>query len=138
MGPVTIYKAIDCTFTYAPVTMGDPLNTKQISEATMMFNDRALTKITASFSSDLKPEFFPTDFYGQGNGIFGHYSDPGFGYGFFGGASNNVPFRTIIPRETQRCRYINTRIQHKIAREIWQLYGITLTGNVTLSQRGFR
>lgn len=138
VGEMRVYKAIPCEMQYAPVTFGDPLSLKQIYEATMMFNNKAFTKATASFSSDLKPEFFPIDFYGQGNGIFGHYSEPGFGFGFFGGGSNAAPFRTIIPRETQRCRFINVKFAHNIAREIWNLYGITLTGNASESTRAYR
>ena len=138
VGEMRVYKAIPCEMQYAPVTFGDPLSLKQIYEATMMFNNKAFTKATASFSSDLKPEFFPIDFYGQGNGIFGHYSEPGFGFGFFGGGSNAAPFRTIIPRESQRCRFINVKFAHNVAREIWNLYGITLTGNATESTRAYR
>jgi hypothetical protein len=138
VGRVTVFKAIPCSLIYAPLTMGDPLSIKQIYEATMMFDNKAFTKATASFSTDLKPEFLSIDFYGQGNGIFGHYTSPGFGYGFFGGLSNSAPFRTIIPRQCQRGRYLNVGFEHKIAREKWALNGITLTGNMALSTRGYR
>lgn len=138
VGDMKIYKAIPCFIQYAPVTFGNALMIKQIYEATVMLADDAFTKCTTTFSSDLKPEFSSVDFYGQGNGIFGHYSNPGFGFGFFGGSSNAAPLRTIIPRQTQRCRYINLTFEHKIAREIWSLYGITLTGNIMESTRGYR
>jgi hypothetical protein len=137
-GIVTIYKAIPCQMVYAPITFDDPLSIKQIYEATLMFDNKAFTKATASFNTDLKPEFLSVDFYGQGNGIFGHYSDPGFGYGFFGGLSNSAPFRTIIPREAQRCRFLTVKFEHTIGREKWALNGITLTGNMGLSSRGYR
>jgi len=138
VGDVTVYKAIPCSFIYAPLTFGDPLSIKQIYEATMMFNNKAFTKATAAFNSDLKPEFHEVEFEGQGNGIFGHYSNPGFGYGFFGGSSNAAPFRTIIPRDAQRCRFLTVKYEHQIAREQWALFGITLTGNVGISTRGYR
>jgi hypothetical protein len=138
VGEMQVYKSINCQIQYAPITFNDPLKLKQIYEATMMFSNKAFTKGTASFSSDLKPEFTPVDFYGQGNGIFGHYSNPGFGFGFFGGSSNSAPFRTIIPRESQRCRFINVRFSHSVAREIWSLFGVTLTGNVQESTRAYR
>jgi len=138
IGVVTVYKAIPCKFIYAPLTFGDPLSIKQIYEATMMFDNKAFTKATASFNTDLKPEFLSVDFFGQGNGIFGHYSNPGFGYGFFGGLSNSSPFRTIIPRQCQRGRYLTVGFEHKIAREKWALNGITLTGNIGISTKGYR
>jgi hypothetical protein len=138
VGDVTIYKAIPCEVQYSPITFGDPLQLKQVYEATLMFSNKAFTKVTAGFSSDLKPEFSYVDFYGQGNGIFGHYSNPGFGYGFFGGSSNSAPCRTTLPRESQRCRFINMSFDHKVAREIFDLYGITLTLNQTQSTRAYR
>lgn len=138
IGNMRVYKAIDCQLIYAPQTFGDPLMSKQVFETTMMFSNKAFTKMTASFSSDLKPEFKQIQFFGQGNGIFGHYSEPGFGYGFFGGSSNSAPFRTIIPRQTQRCRFINVALSHKVAREQWALFGITLTANIGQSTRAYR
>jgi hypothetical protein len=103
-----------------------------------MFQNKAFTKCSVSFSSDLKPEFTSVEFLGQGNGEFGFYSEPGFGYGFFGGSSNAAPCRTLIPRQNQRCRYINMKFDHHVAREIWTLYGITLTFNATQSTRAYR
>jgi len=137
-GQVNIYKSIPCEVEYAPITFGDPLTLKQVYESTLMFANKAFTRCTASFSSDLKPEFTSIQFEGQGNGEFGFYSEPGFGYGFFGGSSNGAPCRTIIPRQNQRCRYINTKFNHNVAREIWTLYGITLTFNPTQSTRAYR
>lgn len=138
VGEVSIYKAIPCNVVYAPITFGDPLQLKQVYEATLMFADKAFTKVIAGFSSDLKPEFSYIEFEGQGNGNFGNYSNPGFGYGFFGGSSNAAPCRTIIPRQNQRCRFINMQFSHKTAREIWSLYGITLTLNQLPSTRAYR
>lgn len=138
VGDMTIFNAIPCEIIYAPATFGDPLSTKQLYEATVMFSNRAFTEAIVSFSSDLKPEFIDVPFSSQGNGIFGHYAQPGFGYGFFGGASNAAPLRTYVPRQVQRCRFVNVRFAHKVARELWALYGITLTGNVAISTRGYR
>jgi hypothetical protein len=89
----------------------------------MMFNDKSFTTATASFSSDLVPNFYEIDFYGNGHNAV---------------QTNAAPFRTIIPRNTQRCRYINVAFEHKIAREKWALYGITLTGNASESTRAYR
>lgn len=138
VGPVTVYKAINSEFTYSPAVMEDPLAYKHISEATFMFANRAITGFTGSFSSDLKPTFTPQEFFGQGNGTFGNYSDPGFGNGFFGGASNSAPFRTTIPKINQRCRFLNIQVNHCFAREIWSLYGVTLSGQIGISTRAYR
>jgi hypothetical protein len=115
VGSSTIYNAINCEIQYAPITMGDTLNIKQLFDTTIMLKDRNITKFVASFSSDLKPEFTEVLFNGEGNGIFGYYAK-GFGYGNFGGQSNNAPFRTLVPLQNQRCRFLNYKIGHNTAR----------------------
>jgi len=102
-----------------------------------MFENKAFTKASLSFSSDLLPEFTEVVFKGQGSGIFGLGSG-NFGQGFFGGASHSAPFRTIIPRNAQRCRFLNVKFKHNVAREKYLIYGITLTGNVQISTRAYR
>ena len=134
-GPITIYKAIPCKFTYSPLTLGDPLGLKHMREATMMFANKAFTSANLKISTDLLPEFIYIPFNGDGNGIFGHQN---FGSGFFGGASNSAPFRTFIPRQCQRCRFINLGFEHRIAREQYAIYGSTLTGEVGQSTRAYR
>lgn len=137
IGPMTIFKSIPCEVGYAPETMGDSLSDKQISEATIMLESRAVNNFMVSFASDLIPEYFPVTFFGSGNGLFGS-SSIGFGYGFFGGIGNGAPFRTIIPRKIQRCRYIVIRLNHNVARENFVVFGITLSGNVGISTRAYR
>jgi hypothetical protein len=134
-GEITIYKAIPCRFTYSPLTLGDPLGLKHMREATIMFANKAFTSAQLKFSTDLLPEFIYVPFNGDGNGIFGHQP---FGTGFFGGGSNSAPFRTLIPRQCQRCRFINLGFEHAIAREEFSIYGSTLTGEVGQSTRAYR
>lgn len=136
VGDITVHKAIPSTFTYSPNTMGDPINHKQIWEATLMFETRTLTRGTMSFRTDLLPEFKNIDFNLDGNGIFGHSKS--FGDGFFGGLSNSAPFRTYVPRQCQRCRYIVVKFTHNVAREDYRINGTTLTGEIGLSSRAFR
>lgn len=138
IGPITIFKSIPFKIVYAPETMGDPLMDKQIREATVMLDSKAITNFTVSFASDLIPEFFDIKFNGFGNGIFGSYAPPGFGYGFFGGIGGGAPFRTLIPPKIQRCRYILVEVDHNIAREKFILNGVTLTGEVSKSTRAYR
>jgi len=134
-GPITIYKAIETITEYDENHMGDPLGWKHLREATIMFESKAFTKAILSFNSDIFPEFLDIEFDGDGNGIFGHQN---FGSNFFGGTSNQTPFRTYIPRQCQRCRFISTKFTHKIAREQYAIYGITLTGEIGQSERAYR
>lgn len=135
VGNITIFKSIPSSFTYAPVTMGDPLMLKRMAEASIMFESRALTGGALSFATDLLPEFIQIPFKLDGNGIFGHSN---FGSGFFGGVGNAAPFRTFIPRQCQWCRYIVVKFEHNTARENYHISGMTLTGNIGLSTRGYK
>jgi hypothetical protein len=135
VGPTTIFKSIISTIVYAPNTMGDPLGLKHLREATIMFLNRAFTSAILSFSTDLLPKFIDVSFAVDGNGIFGMGK---FGDGFFGGVSNSAPFRTYIPRDAQRCRYMVIKFVHNVAREEYSIYGITLTGEISLSTRAYR
>lgn len=134
-GPVTLYKHINTSFTYSPQHMGDPLGFKHLREATVMFQNKAFTAATVSFATDLLPSFIDIDFSADSNGIFGMGS---FGGGFFGGASNSAPFRTYVPKTCQRCRYIVVKFTHNTAREQYAVYGITLTGEISLSSRAYK
>lgn len=134
-GPITVYKAIQTAFVYEPNTMGDSLGFKHCREASLMFENKAFTRAVASFSTDLQPEVQEIEFNGDGNGIFGANE---FGSGFFGGASNAAPFRTYIPRQCQRCRYMSVGFRHAVAREQWAMFGTTLTAEVGQSTRAYR
>lgn len=136
VGDISIFKAFESSFAYAPITMGDPLMLKHLREATLMFETRTLTGGVLSFRTDLLPEFQNVPFSLDGNGIFGHVT--GLGDGFFGGLSNSAPFRTYVPRQCQRCRYMIIRFAHKTAREDYRVNGATLTGEIGQSTRAFR
>jgi len=134
-GPMIIFNSIKTSFIYSPSTFDDPLSLKQVREFTMMFKDKSFTSATISFASDLKPKFNRVPFSGDGNGIFGFMN---FGEGFFGGGSHAAPFRSYIPRDNVRCRYIVVKFEHGIAREFYKIYGITLVAETGQSSRAYR
>lgn len=136
VGPLTLYKKIASQFVYGPQHMGDPLGFKQVREATVMFQNKAFTSATVSFSTDLLPAFIDVDFTADSSGIFGMGGF--FGQGFFGGASNSAPFRTYVPGPCQRCRYIVMKFEHAVAREQYAIYGSTLTAETNLSVRAYK
>jgi hypothetical protein len=133
-GEVKTFQAIDNVVTYAPNTFGDALSVKHIREATAMFSSKAFTSGIMSFSTDLLPGFVDVSFTGDGKGLFGNDD---FGENFFGGVSNSIPFRTYVPRNCQRCRFLNLKFTHRNAREEYSLLGITLTGR-SVSTRAYR
>jgi len=135
LGSLTMYRCIPTNFVYTANTMGDPLGYKHLREATILFEDVTFTKAILSFASDLVPSFKSVTINGSGKGIFGHVS---FGSGFFGGLGNSIPFRTYIPRNYQRCRYLFVKFEHCIAREQYAVLGHTITGEIGLSTRAYK
>lgn len=136
VGEITIYKAINSVFIYSPNTMGDPVSLKHMGDSQVFFETRTLTGGILSFATDLLPEFIDIPFNLGGNGIFGHSN---FGTGFFGGMSNSAPFRTYVPRQCQRCRFIVVKFEHNTAREDYRILGISVTANSqTASPRAYR
>ena len=134
-GPLTLYKAINSTFTYSPLTLNDPVGYKQIREFELYFENKTFTNAVMSFATDLLPEFIDVPFNGLGSGLFGNDL---FGENFFGGDSNGIPFRTYIPRQCQRCRYLIMKFTHQIAREKFSVYGVGVTARVGISGRAYR
>ena len=147
-GPFTIFKAIPTLMQYTPQDMQDALSFKHFREALLFFEQKDFTSAILSFSSDLLPAFTAVPVFGSGNGIFGYtgfpapvndkFNTPGFGYGFFGGASNSAPFRTYVPRNAQRCRFLNIQFGSQVAREKWSLQGVVVVGENTQSSRVYR
>lgn len=135
VGPLVIFQSIISSISYSPLSFGDPVHYKQINTCHALFEDQTFTNAVISFSTDLLPVFTDINFTGQGNGLFGY--NP-FGSGFFGGQGNSQPFRTYIPRNAQRCTFMNVKFIHRVAREKFSLNGIALSGNIGLSERSYR
>jgi hypothetical protein len=133
-GTISLYKAINTQVIYAPQFFGDPSVTKQVSEGTMMFQNSNYSSAVISYGSDLSPGYEEISFDGQGIGDFGqfHWSNQN-----FGGVGAPIPLRTLIPRQKQRCRFLNVRFEHKAAFEKYAIYGISLVFRV-VSTRGYR
>jgi hypothetical protein len=134
VGKLTVYSHIECEIAYAPHDMGDSSLLKQFSEAALIFDKISFSKCIMGFATDLNPQIEEITFQGTGNDLFGHHP---YGTDNFGGDGNSVPFRTLVPQQKQRCRYLNVSFKHQTARELFALYGISLTANST-STRGYR
>jgi hypothetical protein len=133
-GEITLYKAIDTKVIYAPQFFGDPSKTKQVSEGTMMFENSNYSSATLAYSSDLSPYFEEIPFNGQGIGDFGQFS---WSNQNWGGVGAPIPLRTLIPRQKQRCRFLNVQFTHRSAFEKYSIFGLSLTFRI-VSSRGYR
>lgn len=133
-GPIINYNHINTIVTWLPESFGDPSSSKMLADATCIFNKRSFTSADLSFSSDLFPSFSTVTFPGPGNGSYGNAV---YGNTIYGDSGNSAPLRTYVPRNYQRCRYLNVQFEHGVAREAYQLYGISVTFN-NVSQRAWR
>lgn len=133
-GPVTVYNHISTEVQFVPQYLSDVSVSKQVSEGTFIFEDSSFSKATVSYASDLSANFEDTTINGNGSGLFGNLI---YGNGLYGGNGSGVPFRTLIPREKQRCRYLNVNFKHFVAREVYYLYGVSLTF-IPTSHRAWR
>lgn len=133
-GSVRIYKSINCNIIYAPETFGDTSILKQVQEATVIFEDNNFSRASVGFRTDLSPGFEEIDFDKSGKGDFGFFI---FSQHNWGGGFSGIPLRTYIPRQKQRCRYIELQFSHNSAREAFILYGFSYTYRM-ISERAYR
>lgn len=134
LGPIIVYEAINSSFEYNPITMNDALSLKQFREATVMYIDKTFTTATLNFASDLLPELEAVPINGLGGGLQGNDDN---GENYYGGNSNSAPFRTYIPSDKARCRYLIMQHVHQVAREKYSVLGSSVTGRI-VSTRGYR
>lgn len=133
-GNVSIFKGIKCLVEYAPQHFGKPESTKQVSEGTLIFDQNNFWGGSVAYSSDRSFDFTSVDFTAKGPGYWDGYS---WANVTFGGEGNEVPVRTLIPRDKSRCRYLHVQFTHINAREQWKLIGVSLEPR-EVSTRGYR
>ena len=123
-GDITVYEAIQTRIEWRPEPAGDPTIMKQFNQGTLLFEDNNFTTATVAYGTDLSPGFEEIEFDGSGIGDWGQFA---WGNQNWGGVSNARPLRTLVPRQKQRCRFMNVRFTHGSAFEKFSLYGISLT-----------
>lgn len=135
-GDFEAFKTYETIIQWSPQHFGDPSGIKQIREGTIMFDQNNFYSAFLAYSSDLSASFVEDNFRGKGTGYFGYgvWGDPNI---YWGGNGNDIPYRTIIPRQKQRCRYLNVRFRHSNAREYWRIVGISAVVK-SVSSRGYR
>jgi hypothetical protein len=133
-GVATVYKGIKCLVQYAPQHFGKPEATKQIAEGTFIFDQNNFWGGTVGYSSDRSADFSSTDFSLKGPGFWDAYN---WANATWGGEGNEVPVRTLVPRDKARCRYLHVQFYHVNAREVFKLLGVSLEPR-EVSVRGYR
>jgi hypothetical protein len=123
-GEIMVYKHFDKEIEWNPQHFGDPSALKQVREISIMFDQNNFNDAIAKYASDVAQDFEEVPFKGKGIGYFGDmpWSDPNH---FWGGDGNDIPFRDIVPRTKQRCRYLSLAFVHENAREYFRILGIS-------------
>jgi len=135
-GDITIYKHINKVVEWNPQHFGDPSAVKQVRETTIMFDQNNFNEAFAKFGSDIEQALTTVQFRGKGKG---YWSDLTWGEPnhYWGGNGNDIPYRTIVPRGKQKCRYLTMVFEHNNAREYFRILGISGVVRV-ISSRGYR
>jgi hypothetical protein len=133
-GPISIFKGIKCVVEYAPQHFGKPEVTKQVAQGTFIFDQNNFWGGTIAYSSDRSYDFASVNFSLKGPGYWDGYT---WADVTFGGEGNEVPVRTLIPRDKSRCRYLHIQFTHINAREKFKLIGVSLEPR-EVSTRGYR
>lgn len=133
-GPIQAFLGIDMKVQWVPQHFGASDLLKQVREGTVIFDQNNFYSGTVSYSSDRSFNFESIEFLARGVGFWGGNI---WGESTWGGEGNEIPIRTLIPRDKQRCRHIRVRFEHGNAREIVRILGISLEPR-PISKRAYR
>lgn len=122
-GTAIEFDGITSVIEWAPQHFGDPSILKQIAEGTLVLDGNNFVSGELAFSTDVSKDFDERTFSGRGVGFWGGFE---WGESAWGGEGTDVPYRTLIPKQKQRCRYITVKFTHKNARELFSVLGISL------------
>jgi len=134
-GEVKIFESLISSVEWSPNTLGDPSVMKHFREATLMFEQYNFTIGTMEFRTDISESYEGIDFRAEGNGSYGSQV---YGEYVYGGLANKRPFRTYIPRNKQRCRFVFVKFTHKGSREKYSLNGYSLTFKQYTTERAYK
>jgi hypothetical protein len=122
-GPANIQKAIKSVVTWIPQHAGSPDILKHFREAQIIFNNYTIKSAQIAFKSDLQRNLETINITGAGVTAWGIAA---WGEGLWGGDSIPNDFRTYIPTQKQRCRFLEPKYSHSNAYESYRLLGLSL------------
>jgi hypothetical protein len=134
VGPIQAFKGIPNKIQWAPQHFGASDILKQVREGTFLFDQNNFYSGSVSYSSDLSANFEEIEFLARGVGFWGGNV---WGTSTWGGEGNEVPVRTLIPKDKQRSRHVKVVYEHINAREIYRMIGISLEPR-PISRRAYR
>lgn len=133
-GIATVYKAIPIEVVWAPNHFGSPELMKHIRESTLMFENTAIAGASFGFNTDLSGYFEDISFLLEGDGTWSNATWSEFTWG---GEGTAVPFRTYVPRNKQRCRFIRARFKNNNTFDKFAIIGISFVFEMN-SERAYK
>lgn len=133
-GECVVHNYIPVDVMWAPNHFGDPSVLKHVRESTIMFEDTSFAEALYGFNTDLSGNYESITFRMNGDGVWGN--DP-YDTNAWGGSGLSMPFRTYIPKQKQRCRYIRSRFQTRAAFTKFAVLGLSYVFEVS-SERAYR
>jgi hypothetical protein len=133
LGSADVLAPISCAMAWVPVTLGNPGISKQLREATLLFQSDFNGTATVGFSTDVSPNFEYETVSGSqvgGWGLFGWGGPAETALGApWGGSNRRRPVRVMVPRNHQRSSLLTVSFTHAFAYAPWLLQGISVIGN---------
>lgn len=126
-GDATVYTPIEDVLQWIPIESENPGILKQYSELTLFFKNAAFASIDATFTTNisLSTETVPI----LNTSAVGWGQSP-WGFGAWGGQRGGpAPLRTYVPRNKQRCSWLNLRLATNEAFSGFSLEGVSLIYN---------
>lgn len=123
----TIYKAIATSIEWAPITFGNPAHMKQFNTMEVIFKEDFNGTAQIYFESDLDQNVEVVEIEGAPVGLWGSFE---WGGAPWGGQPIRRPYKIWVPRDKQRCSQLSINFQHKIGFSLWEMEGISVSGEM--------
>lgn len=125
--PAIVYTPIENAMRWCPITVDNPGILKQFSEVSLFFRDAAFVEIDVNFANNIADGFQTVPVQNKTTNGWGNFSwgNEPWG-GSFGG---QAVLRTYVPREYQRCSWLNLSLTTDQAFTAFSLQGASLIYN---------
>ena len=133
LAPITYHNKISSKIVWSPAHAGDPSIFKQFRETNLLFSSITSNVIDLSFRSDIQRGYEKVMFQSESTGAWGKLP---WGEEPWGGTSEPRGFRTYIPGQKQRCRFLEPKFEHNRAYENYLLVGLSLTFTAMIERIG--
>lgn len=121
-GACSILRGIDCLMEWLPNTAGNPGYLRHWSEVALMLKQNLFNNADLNFYSeiDISIDSVPI----AGNPSIG-WGQSGWGKAAWGGVVKSKPFRTLVPREKQRCDLLSIQFECRNSWGQFQIEGLS-------------